>query len=425
MNMLCRLAALVMVAVVSVQGVAATEPDSLFDNATIRFDYVLGGTALKPTASLAATSRTSGWAGRHRRLARMPLRGNGSLTAVSLNGDTLYATSFSTLYNEWLSTGDSVSRAYQMSVRIPQPKMPADIRMRIYDRTGNTIIDHVHRFVPTDILIRHPRNPGYDTVTVHRGAYTGNKIRVAVLPEGFRADQMDVFHDYAGRAVRAILAHEPFASLADYFDFVAVDVPSHDSGVSVPKRGVWKDTAFRSHFSTFYSDRYLTTPNVFDIHDALVGVPYEHIIILANTDVYGGGGIYNSYTLTTTGNPQFEPVVVHEFGHSFGGLADEYFYENDSMSDSYDLETEPWEPNITTLVDFDSKWKHLLPAGTPVPTPVSEADCYPVGVYEGGGYVFHGVYRPADHCRMRDNKTPAFCPACQEALRKLILFYID
>ena len=108
------------------------------------------------------------------------------------------------------------------------------------------------------------------------------------------------------------------------------------------------------------------------IHDALAGIPYEHIIILANTKEYGGGGIYNSYTLTTAHHPMFRPVVVHEFGHSFGGLADEYFYDNDVMTDTYPLDVEPWEQNISTQVDFASKWKDMLTNGTPIPTPTKE-----------------------------------------------------
>jgi hypothetical protein len=164
---------------------------------------------------------------------------------------------------------------------------------------------------------------------------------------------------------------------------------------------------------------------VFAVHNALAGVPYEHIIILANTNVYGGGGIYNSYTLTTTGNPQFEPVVVHEFGHSFGGLADEYFYNGDVMDDTYPTDVEPWEPNITTLVDFDSKWKKLIPKKTPTPTPAADAAKYPIGLFEGGGYSFKGIYRPADNCRMRINDIDHFCPACIDALDRLIKFYTE
>ncbi|MDE5838826.1 MAG: M64 family metallopeptidase, partial [Paramuribaculum sp.] len=231
------------------------------------------------------------------------------------------------------------------------------------------------------------------------------------------------FYTRAAAAVEEILSYEPFRNHREDFNFVAVATPSADSGVSVPRLKDWKNTAFSSHFSTFYSDRYLTTDKVFTINDALKGIPYEHIIILANTDEYGGGGIYNSYTLTAARHPMFRPVVVHEFGHSFGGLADEYFYTGDVMEDTYPQDVEPWEPNITTLRDFDSKWKSLIKPGTPVPTPVEKADQYPIGVYEGGGYSFKGVYRPADECRMRNNTYPTFCPACTAAIDSLINFY--
>ena len=155
----------------------------------------------------------------------------------------------------------------------------------------------------------------------------------------------------------------------------------------------------------------------------MAGIPYEHVIILANTEEYGGGGIYNSYTLTTAHHPKFRPVVVHEFGHSFGGLADEYFYDDDVMTDTYPLDIEPWEQNISTRVNFASKWEDMLVKGTPVPTPTSEKVKYPIGVYEGGGYSAKGIYRPADNCRMRTNEYPAFCPVCQRAVRRIIDFY--
>jgi hypothetical protein len=235
---------------------------------------------------------------------------------------------------------------------------------------------------------------------------------------------MDIFYQDAQRTCESLFSYEPFRSMKGKFNIVAVASPSTDSGVSVPRENLWKETAVHSHFDTFYSDRYLTTSRVKSIHNALAGIPYEHIIILANTDVYGGGGIYNSYTLTTAHHPMFKPVVVHEFGHSFGGLADEYFYEDDVMTDTYPLDVEPWEQNISTQVNFASKWKDMLPLGTPIPTPIAERKKYPVGVYEGGGYSAKGIYRPAYDCRMKTNGYPEFCPVCQRAIRRMIEFYV-
>jgi hypothetical protein len=138
-------------------------------------------------------------------------------------------------------------------------------------------------------------------------------------------------------------------------------------------------------------------------------VPYEHIIILANTATYGGGGIFNSYLLTTTLHPAFKPVVVHEFGHSFAGLADEYFYD-DQYSDYYHPGVEPWEPNITTQTDFSSKWEDMM----------GRCD---VGLHEGGGYMSKGVWRPSANCRMRTNEARGFCPVCRRAIERMISFY--
>ena len=150
------------------------------------------------------------------------------------------------------------------------------------------------------------------------------------------------------------------------------------------------------------------------------------MIILANTDTYGGGGIYNSYTLTTAHNPYFKPVVVHEFGHSFGALADEYFYDtpDEHTEGFYSLDYEPWEQNITSLVDFESKWKDMLRKGEEIPTePTAKREKkYTVGVYEGGGYMTKGMYRPAVVCRMRDNVATQFCPVCQRAIERIILY---
>lgn len=396
--------------------------DECFADTTVRLDYILGGNAEHPAVSLLSTYRTPRWHGRREHTDRLPVDGNGTLTVTDdVSGDTIYRHSFSTLYSEWLTLGDTVCRAFENSFLMPMPRRKAHVTLSLTDSRHRETVRHTHPFDPADILIADLRPSGYKQVALHTGTYDGPKIGVAILPEGFTAERMDIFMDYARKTVDAIFSHEPFGSMSDRFDFIAVQVPSATQGVSVPKNGEWRDTPFGSHFSTFYSDRYLTAPRVFDMYDAMAGVPAQHIIVLADTDVYGGGGIYNSYTLTTTGNPMFSPVVVHEFGHSFGGLGDEYFYDNDVMTDTYPLDVEPWEPNITTLVNFPAKWQHLLAADTPVPTPAGTD--VSVGVFEGGGYSSKGIYRPADVCRMRVNNVDAFCPACQDWLRKLILFY--
>lgn len=399
-----------------------------FADTTLRVDYVLGGTAASLTVSVSRVGYQEGWGGRRKNLGRYPLAGNIGVTVTDkITGDTIYSYGLSSLYSEWLQLNDSVARAYECPVLVPRPRRDAVISLQVRDSRHQTIAEHKLPYSPADVLVRRLAPSGYNVTPIHTGSSAGTKIPVAILPEGFTEDEMDSFHDYAKRTVEAIFKHEPFGKYRERFDFFAVDVPSRDSDVSHPADGKWCDTPFGSHFSTFLEPRYLTTSNMVDVHNALAGTPYQHIIILANTATYGGGGIFNSYTLTNTGNPQFEPVVVHEFGHSFGGLGDEYFYADDVFSDTYPTDIEPWEPNLTTLTDFHGKWENLIAEGTPMPTPTDSVSVkkYPVGLYEGGGYAFKGVYRPADLCRMRVNDVDAFCPACQQALERLILFLTE
>jgi hypothetical protein len=171
----------------------------------------------------------------------------------------------------------------------------------------------------------------------------------------------------------------------------------------------------------------MTSPDIEKIHDLLAGIPYEQIIVLANSSVYSAGGIYNSIEYAAAHNEHFKAVVVHEFGHSFGGLADEYFYD-DQYTTMYPSDTEPWEQNITTLVDFNSKWKDMLPAKTKIPTIANRKpkDIYTkIGVYEGGGYQSKGVYRAFQECRMKTNESPDFCAVCSRAIERMIKFYTE
>lgn len=298
--------------------------------------------------------------------------------------------------------------------------------MTLTDTRHEVTARHKMTVAPDDYMIRHiTQRPPSGLKWLHRGGDSRQAIDIAILAEGYRPEEIDSFYRKAQLTVDEMLSYQPYARYADRINFVAVPIPSQQSGVSVPHDSVWIDTPFGAHFDTFGAQRYMTSDRIFAMHDALRGVPYEHIIILANTDTYGGAGIFNDYILAAAGNENFRPVVVHEFAHSFGGLADEYFYENDIMSESYPSDIEPWEQNITTMTDFKSKWEDMLPKGTPVPTPVKDADRYPVGVYEGGGYSFHGVYRPADQCRMRNNTWPTFCPVCERSLARLIEFYTN
>lgn len=400
-----------------------------FADKTLRVDYIFNGNASGQAICLDGLSALPTWAGRKHHLAELPLQGNGQIVMRNAaSGKTIYTTSFSSLFQEWLETDEArnVTKGFENTFLLPYPLQPVEIEITLLDPRCNVRASMKHIVHPNDVLIE---QKGNSHITPHKYLLHNDSpekcIDVAILAEGYTLQEMQAFYGDADIACKSIFDHEPFKSMKKRFNVVAVASPSTDSGVSVPRLNEWKHTAFSSHFSTFYSDRYLTTSRVKAIHDALAGIPYEHIIILANTEEYGGGGIYNSYTLTTAHHPMFRPVVVHEFGHSFGGLADEYFYDNDVMTDTYPLDIEPWEQNISTQVDFAAKWKDMLSENTPVPTPAEVSENYPTGVYEGGGYSAKGIFRPAENCRMRTNEYPAFCPVCQRALRRIIEFYTE
>ena len=404
----------------------ARSQDTLSTERTLRVDYDFSGNAKVQHIALSELCSLPGWAGRHVNMDSVPLHGNGDITLIDAETHrVIYRQSFSTLFQEWLSTEEATQtvRSFENSFLLPMPKHTAEVRIQLYNNRGEVQTSFTHRVDPNDILIRRLDNAPIPPhrYLLHSGS-SADKIDVAIVAEGYTAQQAELFYADAQKAVNAILAHEPFKQYANKFNFVAVAAASADSDVSVPKEGMWRNTALSSHFSTFYSDRYLTTLHQRDLHNLLARIPYEHIIILANTNTYGGGGIYNAYTLTTAHHAKFEPVVVHEFGHSFAGLADEYYYD-DQYENYYSSDREPWEQNLTTLKDFGAKWQDLLPHGTKVPTPPNERKMNRIGVYEGGGYMSKGVYRAYQDCRMKTNECAAFCPVCQRAISRIIDFY--
>ena len=157
--------------------------------------------------------------------------------------------------------------------------------------------------------------------------------------------------------------------------------------------------------------------------DVAANAPYDQIYILVNSSVYGGGGFYNFYSMSTADNMSASSVIVHEFGHAFAGLGDEYEEPDNSMGLLYNLSVEPWEPNLTTLVDFDSKWADLVAPNTPIPTPNNSQYSNTVGAFDGGGYLTHGIYRPQRDCMMR-NYAP-FCAVCSRTIEAVIEAHSD
>ncbi|MBQ9215349.1 MAG: peptidase M64 [Prevotella sp.] len=383
-----------------------------FEDRTLRLDYTFSGDSSHQAIYLDELISLPHWYGKRQRLSEVPLKGNGQvIVRHAENGEVIYRNSFSTLFQEWLSTEESkrIQKSFENVFLVPFPKQPVYITIELRDYHDQVNASMTHRVDPHDILIRKAGERQVTPyVTLQQAADTSRCIHVAYVAEGYQEDEMNIFLNDCRIAMEALFEHEPFKQLQNRFNMVAVLSPSAESGVSEPGKGIWKNTTLGAHFDTFYSARYLTTLHLKRLNDVLAGVPYEHIIVLVNGERYGGGGIYNSYTLTDAHGPSFRPVVVHEFGHSFGGLGDEYPYgEDDPM---YFSDTEPWEPNLTTKCDFSDKWENLVEEGK-------------AGLVEGGGYLEHGVWRGFENCRMRTNEEPEFCLVCQQALIRLIDFY--
>ncbi len=404
----------------------AQDFDQFFTPNTLRLDYTFSGNAERQDIYVDELCRLPGWYGKRQHLSEVPVEGNGQVVVMQHGTENvIYRNSFSTLFQEWLSYDEAKTqkKSFENVFLVPMPKDTVDITVNLMNNRHEVMATLTHTVVPSDILIHHK---GERNVTPYevllQPADTAHCIHIAYVAEGYQEEEMPTFLEDARIAMEALFSHEPFKSLRDRFEIIAVKSPSKDSGTSEPRRGIWRETALQSHFDTFYSDRYLTTLHLKQLHDWLAGTPYEHIIVLVNTEEYGGGGILNSYNLSMTHHPKFRPVVVHEFGHSFAGLADEYAYEQEQIP-MYPADVEPWEPNITTMVDFESKWRDMMATSTPLPTPDNNMYAHAIGAFEGAGYSLKGVFRPTHDCRMRTNENPEFCPVCQRAIRRLIDFY--
>ena len=388
--------------------------EDYFEDRTLRLDYTFSGNSQHQQLYVDELIALPRWYGKLQRLAEVPLRGNGQIIVRSkADGKVIYRHSFSSLFQEWLSTDESkhTQKSFENVFLVPYPKQPVDITVELRDYHDQVNATMTHSVDPKDILIRKAGERLVTPyITLQQARDTSRCIHVAYVAEGYQQHEMGTFLEDCRIAIESLFQHEPFRQMQDRFNMIAVMSPSSESGVSEPGKGIWKNTALGAHFDTFYSARYLTTLHLKKMNDVLAGTPYEHIIVLVNGDRYGGGGIYNSYTLTDAHGPSFRPVVVHEFGHSFGGLGDEYPYGDDDPM--YFADTEPWEPNLTTKHDFHGKWENLIREKK-------------AGLVEGGGYLTHGVWRGFENCRMRTNEEPEFCLVCQQALIRLINFYTE
>jgi len=342
-------------------------------------------------------------------------------------GSLIYSRGYSSLFGEWQTTDEAskMKKAFHESIVFPFPKNKVVVKWysRNYDGLFKVkmeqLIDPSNYFIQPGIQTKHH---------VYDALYSGDphqKIDIVILPDGYTADEMELFKSDCDKFAKELFEFQPYNQYKDRFNIRGVLAPSIDSGNDIPADSIWKNTLLNTSFYTFNSERYCMTEDYLKVRDLAANAPYDQIYILVNTEKYGGGAIYNFYNVSVNSNKQAGKIFVHELGHGFAGLADEYYDNSTSYNDFYNTVVEPWEPNITTLVNFEKKWKHLLNDGTPVPTPDTKEYNQMLGVFEGGGYMAKGVYRPKHDCMMKTFQGREFCAACQEAIIKMILFYSE
>ena len=402
------------------------EFDKYFKDSSLRFDYIHSGTSKSETISKEMFKFEPYWGGTKTKLISPFDYGKYKVVVIdSVSSKEIYSNGYSTLFMEWQTTEEAkhISRAFYESVIMPFPKNTVKVEIRCIDFNQKWTTIYSEYLNPNkDYFIDKSNIPNYPVSQINGDKPSDKALDIVIIPEGYTKDELEKFYVDAKRMTAFLLEVSPFKENKDNINVRVVLAPSEESGTDIPGEGIWKNTILNSNFYTFGSERYLTTTDIKSLRDLASTTYYDQIYVLVNTDKYGGGGIYNFYNLCTSDNKYSKEVFTHEFGHGLAWLADEYYYD-DEMSEYYDKKLEPREANITTLVDFDKKWKEKLSEDTEIPTVVNPKTPNKIGVYEGAGYTSRGVYRAYQNCKMKSNSTNEFCEVCNKALSEMMEYY--
>lgn len=385
------------------------------------------------------------------------------------SGKLLYSRGFCSVFAEWKITDEAqhTNRTFSESLRFPTPATPVEVLLK--ERTGKdfhevwkTTVDPKDKFIDRS----RPPSPGA-LITFQKMGDPAGKVDLLVLGDGYTAAERGKFKKDARRFMESLFATSPFKEHRKDFNVWGLCPAAEESGVSRPSSGTYRRSPLGATYDTFDSERYVLTTENRVLRDVASFAPYEFVEILVNGNTYGGGGIFNQYATVAIDNAWAGYVGVHEFGHHFAGLADEY-YTSDVSYLSQEKRIEPWEPNATALLDpAKLKWKDLVEAGTPLPTPWSKdeferfeaeiqkqrkelraagkpeaemeelfrkerekeeamfrAEKYAgkVGAFEGANYEAKGYYRPELNCIMF-TRYQHFCTVCQRAIERVIGMY--
>ncbi len=397
----------------------------LFEDKTLRIDYYHCGNADTEKYYFDKLIQEPFWAGSKTQLIDSLKYGNHFLEVRSLTGgELIYSRGFCTLFDEWQTTPEATTTdvCYPESVVMPFPKEKVLVSISTRSKTGGFEKRFEYTVDPKSYFINKESEklPVFDVLNSGDPA---EKVDIVLLPEGYTENQKDLFMTDCQDFADHLFSYSPYSENKDKFNIRGVWAPSKDEGPDIPGKDIWNKTRLNGSYYTFDSERYLMIKDFQGVRDLAGNAPYDYIYILANTEKYGGGAIYNFYGISAAHHfDETGKIYIHEFGHLFAGLGDEYV-GGVEYSEFYPTDVEPWEPNLTTLVDFDQKWKSMLPEGTEIPTKVKSGNNEKLGVYEGGGYVTKGVYRPWINCMMNNLHTiNVFCPVCSKSIQKMIDF---
>ena len=409
----------------SLQG--QTVYEKYFTDKVLRFDFMLAGNSRETVVYPAGMEEEPFFAGSRQNLTDPFNYGNFRYEVFdAAENKLIYSRGFCTLFQEWQTTGeaDTLDRSFYEVATMPYPKNKVRFVLSMREKSGNFSPLYETVIEPDNFYIRKEKPLNVISSRIYGTGDPATSVDLAFVAEGYRQDEMGKFRSDVKKLADVLIAEPPFNEYPGKINIWAVEAVSEESGTDVPGERIYVNTALNSSFYTFGTDRYLTTTDIKTVNDYASVVPHDNIIVLINSERYGGGGVYNYYSGTTAGHKLSPIVFIHEFGHGFAGLADEYYTSEVAYTDFYPRGVEPWEPNITTLVDFESKWKHLISNDIPVPTPAVEKYYNTVGLFEGAGYSAKGIYRAETDCRMKSNGPRGYCTVCREAARKMIEFYI-
>jgi len=448
--------------------------DQHFTGATLRVGYHHAGTASEEHLGLDHLRVDPAWAGSRTQLVDPSNFGKYRVELRDLATQAvLYSRGFASIYGEWETTGEAKQRfkSFEESVRVPEPRKPAQLMLakRADDGTFRELlvlpIDPSSRFVDRSLPVARG-----ELVTLFENGEPAQHVDLLVVADGYTAAQRDKFVADAQRLTAVLFQTEPYSRRKGDFNVRALFLPSSEAGISNPRKGVWRASPLALSFNAFDSDRYVLTMRDFALREACAGAPHDALILLFNERKYGGGGIYNLWATVAADTEPAPYVFVHEFGHSFAGLADEYYSSQVAYEDFVKPGVEPWEPNVTALLDPKQlKWKDLVAAETPLPTPWGQAHfdeidlayqkrraellaaraseeqvealfrevkgttgpllagekfASRVGAFEGASYQAKGLYRPEVDCIMFTRNPTRFCKVCERAIERTIDGYV-